>query len=189
MSDLQLKRPSGDASKSSGKWIMLGVLGLLLVGVTVKQFSGKSRGNRPHPSAQAPSASANPTQSSASTQVAVVPITWSTQRPRDPFALEVKAAVVDHSESIQTVADKPSAASAADTIRKNAQRELSLTSTIIGAQPVAIINGQLCSPGADVAGYTLVKVQQRSVIVAREGVTVTIDLVNPLSNQGPKSTR
>lgn len=182
MSELQLKRPIGGGNKGSGKWVVLGVLCALLVLVFVRQLTTKrnriAHANTPQAVATQPTAGAAP--------ATVVSITWTTQRDRDPFASWRTTSVVQQQPSLTKVAD---ASETPEALRQKAQRELRLTSTIIGARPVAIINQQLCSPGSVIAGYTLVEVRQRSVVVKRDAVTILISLHTPLADQTSKIDR
>jgi hypothetical protein len=51
---------------------------------------------------------------------------------------------------------------------------LKLQSTIMGAQPGAMLNGELVREGSVVAGFRVVKIEARQVIVEREGVKLAL---------------
>jgi hypothetical protein len=51
---------------------------------------------------------------------------------------------------------------------------LTLQSTLMGAQPLAMINGAEAREGSLVEGFRVVKIEARKVIVEREGVTLAI---------------
>lgn len=51
---------------------------------------------------------------------------------------------------------------------------LTLQSTLMGAHPIAMINGEEARQGSLVEGFRVVKIEARKVIVEREGVTLAI---------------
>ncbi len=59
---------------------------------------------------------------------------------------------------------------------RKAAAELTLQSVITGSQPRAVINGQMLSPGQRIEGFVLVRIDERFVLVERDGITVRLDL-------------
>jgi hypothetical protein len=55
-----------------------------------------------------------------------------------------------------------------------AAEALKLESTVSGAVPGAMVNGQLVREGSNVAGFHILKIQPRRVIVEREGVKLAL---------------
>lgn len=55
-----------------------------------------------------------------------------------------------------------------------AAEALTLQSTVTGAHPGAMVNGQMVREGDDVAGFRVVKIGVRQVIVEREGVQLAV---------------
>ena len=57
-----------------------------------------------------------------------------------------------------------------------AARSLKLQTTIVGAHPRAVINGQLVGPGDKIAGFTVRRILDRKVIVEMDGVQVRLEM-------------
>ena len=57
-----------------------------------------------------------------------------------------------------------------------AAEALKLESTVLGAAPGAMVNGQLVREGSSVAGFHVIKIQPRRVIVEREGVKLAVSM-------------
>ncbi len=53
---------------------------------------------------------------------------------------------------------------------------LRLQSTLIGRDPIAVINGQPFRLGATVEGFELIEVRSREVVVRKEGINVTLSM-------------
>jgi hypothetical protein len=60
-----------------------------------------------------------------------------------------------------------------DNIRIAAEA-LKLDSTIMGATPGAMVNGEMVREGSTVAGFRVLKIEARQLIVEREGVKLAI---------------
>lgn len=52
--------------------------------------------------------------------------------------------------------------------------QLLLQSTLTGAKPMAYISGRLVHPGDDIDGFSVVKISDRQVTLARAGMTATL---------------
>jgi hypothetical protein len=52
--------------------------------------------------------------------------------------------------------------------------KLKLQSTLMGSVPRAMVNGQLVQAGDTVEGFTVVKIEARSIVVQQDGVTLEI---------------
>lgn len=57
-----------------------------------------------------------------------------------------------------------------------AAQNLVLKSTLLGAQPRAVINGLLLAPGDEVQGFRLTEVRSRAVTVTREGFEIVLEM-------------
>jgi hypothetical protein len=57
-----------------------------------------------------------------------------------------------------------------------AAEALKLESTIVGPMASAIINGQMVHEGSDIAGFHVVKIEPRRVVVEREGVRLAVSM-------------
>ena len=62
-----------------------------------------------------------------------------------------------------------------DNIRIAAEA-LKLESTIVGPTPGAIVNGQMVREGSDIAGFHVLKIEARQVVVEREGVKLAVPM-------------
>ena len=62
-----------------------------------------------------------------------------------------------------------------DNIRLAAEA-LKLESTIVGPTPQAIVNGQIVREGGNIAGFHVLKIQPRCVVVEREGVKLAVGM-------------
>jgi hypothetical protein len=62
-----------------------------------------------------------------------------------------------------------------DNIRIAAE-SLKLDSTITGATPGAMVNGEMVHEGSLVAGFRVLKIQTRQLIIEREGVKVAVTM-------------
>ncbi len=59
---------------------------------------------------------------------------------------------------------------------REAARQLTLQSTLMGSPARAMINGVLLEPGEMIAGFELKTVRNRQVVLARDGVEVTLEM-------------
>jgi hypothetical protein len=57
-----------------------------------------------------------------------------------------------------------------------AAEALKLESTIVGAIPGAIVNGQMVREGSTIAGFRVMKIEARRVVVEREGVKLAVTM-------------
>jgi hypothetical protein len=57
-----------------------------------------------------------------------------------------------------------------------AARRLDLQSVISGSEPHAMINDQMVKPGDGIEGFSVVAVEQRSVILERDGIMIRIGM-------------
>jgi hypothetical protein len=60
-----------------------------------------------------------------------------------------------------------------DEIQTNA-RSLQLQSTMLGATPSAMVDGQMVREGSIVAGFRVLKIEARRMVVEREGIKLEI---------------
>jgi len=51
---------------------------------------------------------------------------------------------------------------------------LKLQSTVMGPQPSAMVNGEMVREGSVVAGFRVLKIEARRMIVEREGIKLAI---------------
>jgi len=57
-----------------------------------------------------------------------------------------------------------------------AAEALKLESTIVGPTPGAIVNGQMVREGGNIAGFHVLKIEPRKVVVEREGVKLAVSM-------------
>ena len=61
-------------------------------------------------------------------------------------------------------------------VRAEAAEVLSLQSTLQGAEPLALINGELMKVGDKVHGFTVIKIGSRRVTLRKDGVNVHLEM-------------
>ena len=61
-------------------------------------------------------------------------------------------------------------------VRTGAAEALSLQSTLQGAEPLALINGELLKVGDQVQGFTVTKIDSRRVTLRKDGVNVHLEM-------------
>ena len=57
-----------------------------------------------------------------------------------------------------------------------AAEALKLESTIVGPTPGAIVNGQMVREGSNIAGFRVLKIEARQMVVEREGVKLAVTM-------------
>jgi len=100
---------------------------------------------------------------------------------RDPF--EVNPALFPKLKSKENTSHlTKSASDPADELQQHQQRimtearSLKLQSTILGAQPRAMINGSLIGPGQTIQGFEVTEIRPRTVKLVKDGVTVVLEM-------------
>jgi hypothetical protein len=53
---------------------------------------------------------------------------------------------------------------------------LKLQSIVMGAQPSAMVNGEVVQQGSDIAGFRVMRIEPRTLIVERQGVRLAIEM-------------
>jgi hypothetical protein len=59
---------------------------------------------------------------------------------------------------------------------KTLAAKLRLESTMPGAQPRAMVNGELVGEGSVVAGFRVIKIEARRITIEREGIQLEIQM-------------
>lgn len=59
---------------------------------------------------------------------------------------------------------------------RQAAKGLVLQSTVFGESPTALISGELISPGQTIRGFTLKKIEQRQVVLEKNGIEVRLEM-------------
>lgn len=108
----------------------------------------------------------------------VVTIEPAPRLTRDLFALDaeryvkVAEATAAPAKSDPDRADEERAAEAVH----EAARRLSLQSIVQGSRPRAMVNGQLLAVGQKIEGFVLVRIDQRHVLMRKDGVEVPLSM-------------
>jgi len=95
-------------------------------------------------------------------------VTWPVKIRRDIFA--------ERQAGIAPPVVAPSTAPSADSVRSEAKRELSLHAIVVGEPSRVIINGQPLVQGQTIAGFRIVRIDARKILVEKHGVTVEMGL-------------
>jgi hypothetical protein len=91
------------------------------------------------------------------------------------FPVEEKAKVVPHAPA----AENPAAKREAELRILQAQaKALTLQSTMVGAVPTAIINGQVLRAGEWISGFQVVAIAARSCTIEKQGARLILELAN-----------
>lgn len=113
----------------------------------------------------------------------VVQVDLSTQLARDLFAVnwDFYPQATGGSDPNQSSGTEKSGPGAVDDSRgedavRRAADGLQLQTTILGANPRAVINGQVLKPGQTISGMTLLKVLPRQVILEMQGQQVKLEM-------------
>ena len=65
-----------------------------------------------------------------------------------------------------------------DKLLKTAQSKLKLAGTVQGANPRALINGQLYNINSEIDGFKIVKIELRKIVVQKEGFLFPVNMAN-----------
>ncbi len=84
------------------------------------------------------------------------------ETPEDPIALEAQRVQLIHDDAAQ----------------------LMLESVILGSSALAIINGQMLTVGSEINGFELLRVDERSVAVVKDGIQLELQM--KMSDSGSK---
>lgn len=170
-------QPTVSAKKQKAQFVVLGALVLvaLVMGATQLQ-PNKALATNGDKAADAPKKSQVVRASDGSLiamagqqaeQLIDQPITWDLAVRRDPFdwdRLDVAAVT-----TAQKTVDRA-------LIATTARRELKLQAVMFDSSPRVLINGRLLVQGSEISGYTITKVEKRSVVVSQHGVDIRINL-------------
>ena len=89
------------------------------------------------------------------------------------------ASIAKTLEMAKSMANRADAKTKRQTYVSNLQAEaarLRVQSTVMGAQPKALINGDLVKEGDVVASFRVLKIEARRIIVEREGIKLEIQM-------------
>jgi hypothetical protein len=162
------------------KSVILGALGLVAIGVVFRMVSSTPA----PPAAGAAPALAVATATAAPTVRPLPPlrIDWPLTLHRDLFdqslVLPPPTTVPTTRHAAEVPTPPPSTRPAGPDPREqaiaDARRNLRLSSTMLGPEPVALVNGQMYRVNDVVAGFRIVAIEDRRMIVERQGVRLAI---------------
>lgn len=103
-----------------------------------------------------------------------IKVDWPTRNVRDPFHSDyVFPATLP--KPLQPEADERVAnARRLEALRKEAKTHISLHGTMVGARPMAVINGEMRRQGEVIAGFRLKQVEAKHIVVERDGFELVI---------------
>lgn len=165
-----------NAKAQAGKTVVLSALLIVLVVMVVRHLAG---GDGPPATASAQPGkvtSASTDQRAARADSEVARLTKTTDLARDLFVFDGQAYErLDDGEQV-AVESGPSVSSQTQALVAEARRALNVQATAGGEAPRALINGQWHNVGDKIAGFTLVEVEARSVVVLRGGIRVRLSM-------------
>lgn len=187
----KIKRQMLADKKKLGMLVMLAFVGLLMWGRLLMQDVPRTATAKPKPSATTQATTTNPQAklskaSSVTRQLPEVVVDLRDTVDRDLFAFHGRGyppvaqetetgpkTTVNPTKLVLDPADKAKEREKA--IRAEAA-QLRVQSTILGAQPRALINGQLVAPGETIQGFELTEVRPRSVTLIKESVEIVLEM-------------
>lgn len=174
MASTQLSNPRKSKVKNAAVW----GLSLVLAAVLFRQFGGSSSPAATKAAALVPpakSAAGAPTAARGAALRLTVPDTL----PRDLFNV---AAVFPRGTATPT----PKAEDAPDlraTVVAEAQRSIVFQAILLGPEPKAMINGTLCRVGQVIKGFSVRKIEDRRVILEKQGIELVVPLASPANGR------
>ncbi len=103
-----------------------------------------------------------------------------TDRKRDLFAMaEHRFARTENTPESAPAAKSVGETSDSEVKRRAVQQAaatLRLQTTILGTPPRAMIDGQLLGPGETIKGFEIVEIEQRQVILQKDGIQVRLEM-------------
>ena len=164
------------AKSERTKLAVAGGLAVIMLAVGVRMFSS---GPESAVAATEPGGAAAPVAAPASTARPVhVPrvIDWPGKVARDPFASSLVYRPVVVPKPVEpTPPPAPPPPPPVD-VAKEASEAIPLTATVLGDKPIAMINGRIYPVGGAVAGFRIVEIHARRIVVERDGQRASIDV-------------
>jgi hypothetical protein len=166
------RRVTSERKPDRSKMALAGGLAVIFAAVTVRTFSS---GPDQAVAAPEPAQTSAPVSLSRGQQAAPPPraIDWPSGAARDPFASALvyrPVVVVKPDEPAPPPPPPPK-----DLI-KEATDAIPVTATVLGDRPLAMINGRIYRVGEIVAGFHIVDIQARRIVVERDNQQIPIDV-------------
>lgn len=163
-------------SKFSAKTKILALLLVVLAWRGVSMFSSPDETKAGTSDKKSTSTSDTDTVVLTSPQLPPLAIDWSFKLERDPFLNThiVPEKVKDDSGTGKPIT--PDAEQRFAEIQKILKKEIKLSGTIEGANPRALINGQLYNLNDTVKGFTITAIKQRHITLTRENFEFQIKM-------------
>jgi hypothetical protein len=172
MASTQLSKPRKSKVKNAAVW----GLSLVLAAVLFRQFGGSSSA----PAATKAAALVPPAKLAAG---APLRLTIPDALPRDLFNV---AAVFPREAATPTLSGGPKAEDAPDlraTVVAEAQRSIVFQAILLGPEPKAMINGTLCRVGQVIKGFSVRKIEDRRIILEKQGIELVVPLASPANGR------
>lgn len=178
--------------KKLGILVMLAFVGLLMWGRLLMTDVPRTATAKPKPAATTPADRSTTTTpmskaSSVTRRMPEVAVDLSGLVTRDLFAFHGRGypPVADSGETghgtnrvtpTKLVLDPADKAKEREKAIRAEAADLRVQSTILGAQPRALINGQLLAPGEAIQGFKLSEVRPRSVTLTKESIEIVLEM-------------
>lgn len=161
-------------AKRRRQWIVLAALVLVAVVLgavrMVQQIPSRATAsNTPVAANESESATELPSVPTA------VDVTWPRELKRDLFAWEAVFEVEQPQEE-EPVAEAPVERPDPAAVRRDAEREVALQAIIFGEEPIAMINGEVTKVGQTVAGFRVVRIEARRIVLEKENIEISLEL-------------
>ena len=171
----------GADSKKISVVVVLLAFGLLLWGRLLLQEVPRSASARPTTSKLANEQSrVTATSDAAAVKVRIVRVDLPRDLSRDLFTFDSnpykRTPDNDPSARNAKLASQQSDELTWDELTRLARTLLTLDSVVTQPRPYAVINGQLLMPGQSVEGFKLRAVEDRSVILEKDGITIRLKM-------------
>ncbi|QNN24601.1 hypothetical protein HED60_20775 [Planctomycetales bacterium ZRK34] len=167
--------------KKFGMLLTLLLVGLLLWGRLLIHNVPRTATAVPPLAAAAPMPDNVPAPAAEATQRRAVEASLVGVVPRDVFAINAAyfpklSGEENPSRLTKSVLDPTDDLEQQMRVIKAEAGDLKLQSTILGAQPRAMINGTLIGPGQNIAGFTVTEIRPRSITITKNGVTLELEM-------------
>ena len=152
-----------------GLCVILGALCLRMLrsGSSPAPGPAVAAANQPRPTPIAP----------ANTTYAPLTVDWPLAFERDLFDIRAVIPPVVRPTTVpatKPVEPPPVVVDEAAVAAADAKAHLALSATMVGAQPTAIINGQVHRVGEVIAGFRIIQIDHHKIIVERRGIRLSI---------------
>ena len=168
-------KSANNSKRQAGKTVVLSALIIVLLVMVVRHLAGGD-GPPATASAQPHGATSASSVKRAAAAGEVVRLAKTTDLARDLFVFDGQAYERLDDDQPAVTESGPSVSSQTKALVDEARQALNVQATAGGEAPRALINGQWHNVGDKIAGFTLVEVETRSIVVQRGGIRVRLNM-------------